>query len=681
MPQALGFLLFAGPLGSIFSFGTLVAASQVVLGLGLSVAGQLLFGAKKPETPRPEDGKYNLRQNVPSLSAVLGKVKKGGDYIFLEETEGTAFHIMVHAGHRINGFVSHYLHDELVTLDGIGVVISPTHFQSRVSMFMRLGIDVETSYGDVVGFFPTIWGSNHRGDGLASVNMNVRSVSAEDHQSVFPQGMPVHTAVLEGALLYDPRVGGHNPEDDDTWEYSENLALERLWHLTHPSGGKMTFDDMELSDWINAANVCDQPVTNKAGGAEPRYHGGFWYRYENDPVEVGRIMDQAAEMVLYETAEGKVGVHAGGYVAPDIRLTENDILSLVYDANRRKNSNVLAVRGRYTDPSKVFNTVDAAIYGDPYTGDSTERSKTVDNVAVQRHNHMQRLQKLAFIRANAPRVHLLCDYEPAKTVPYRRFIKVHYPPKLTDAIVEITGRPKLSLLNLTYEIEGIVLPGDIYPFDAATEEGEPPVPFDEIEHVGVPVPEGFDVVIERDTVSGGQTAAYGLATWDAQSSVLILEMEWQPTAGGAIQTTRIKTGETELRSGFLSDGAEYRFRARNWSAGVPSNWTDYVIRTATADPVPPAIVIGAAAAGGAGQVTFNWTAPNSANYFAARLYLNTVDDFATATLVAVEYGSPNDVESRIVTGLTAGTYYGFIEAINGSGVPSSDEATGSVTVT
>ncbi|TBZ45485.1 hypothetical protein E0H42_30475, partial [Rhizobium leguminosarum bv. viciae] len=107
----------------------------------------------------------------------------------------------------------------------------------------------------------------------------------------------------------------------------------------------------------------------------------------------------------------------------------------------------------------------------------------------------------------------------------------------------------------------------------------------------------------------------------------------------------------------------------------------YEMRTATADPTPPSVVTGASATGGAGQVTFNWTAPNSANYAAARLYRNTVNSFSGATLVATEYGAPSTPDSRTVTGLTAGVRYGFIEAINASGVAATAVATGSFTVT
>lgn len=581
MPQALigfitpyvsGFLASIG-LGTAFVVGaTGFLATALVYG-ALATAAYLAstaFQPQKPEAPKPEDGKFNLKQSVPPLVYVLGQVKKAGDYVFLEETGGTAYHVTVVAAHRIQAFVSHWLHDEQVTLAGDGAVSVPAHFQVKVIINTRLGNDASTAYGHLIAAFPSIWTVSHRGDGLATVAMSVFSVSAEQLQSTFPSGMPQHQAIIQGhASLYDPRT--------DAYGYSTNLALFRLWHLTHPVGGKLTLDDLYLPDWAHAADVCDQNVTNRSGGTEKRYHGGLWFRANNDPVQVGRLMDQAAELVIYERADGKVGVHPGEMVTPDVRLTANDIVSISYDPNKRRSTNVIAVRGRYTAPDKGYNTTDAAIYGVPYPTED-ERTKTVENQAVQSHNHMARLQKIAFIRANSSRVKIVAHFDPARQVPYRRFVKVHYPPKMSEAIVEITGRPTLSLRNQTYEFEGIVVPASLYTFVAATEEGAPGANVIPVERESVPVPTGFDVTIGSELVAGGD-AFFGLATWDHVNDAFTYELEWQPTSGGPAQSVRSNAGDEEVRSSFLADDVEVRFRLRTWSTGVSSSWTGYVIRT------------------------------------------------------------------------------------------------------
>lgn len=677
------FLSTAGIVGAIGFTGV----ATLALGIGYAVTAAALYGLSAavtpgpPKVPKPADGKYNLKQPVPSLSYCLGRNKKGGDYVFLEEKNGTAYHITVLAGHRIEGIISHWLHDEEATLNGSGVVTAPSHFRQLVKILSRNGLDAETAYADVVTRFSEIWTDDDRGDGLASVRMSCGSIKAKHFQDAYPQQMPLHTAIFDGAWLYDPREESHDPDDHNTWTYSTNLALMRLWHLTHPVGGKLSMDDMYLPEWKHAADICDQDVTNRGGDTENRYHGGFWFRAENDPVEIGKLMDQAAELVVYDRADGKVGVHAGEYVAPTIRLTENDIIALSFDANRRRSTNVLAVRGRYTSPEDNFVTKDAAIYGNPYiSDDSSQLTRTVDNQAVQSHNHMARLEKLTYIRANAPRVKVVAHYDAAKNVPYSRFVTVHMLPRLDEASIELTGRPKISLANLTVSFEGIVVPSALYGFNAATEEGVPGGNVVPVIPTGVPVPTGFAVEIKTEVIAGGATAAYALATWTFVSDALSYELEWEPTAGGDVQSA-ISGDENSVRSLYLADGTEYKFRLRTWSGGASSDWTEYQTLTATADPVAPGKVTGATLTGGVAQVTFDWTAPNSSNYFASRLYLNTTDDPATATLAATEYGAPGAADSRIVTGLTAGAYYGWIVAINASGTAADPVATGSATVT
>ncbi|SHE68379.1 hypothetical protein SAMN02745157_0705 [Kaistia soli DSM 19436] len=678
MPPALGFALFTlgAPLGLVnfvtIGFGATVlnALGAAALGIGASLVSSYL---NKNSTPKAEDGKYNLKQNVPPLCRIYGRVKKGGDYVLLEEAGGFAYHIIVHAGHRVEAYVEHWLHDDLVTHDGAGIVTDPAHYYPYVGINDQLGYDVSTAYSQVVAAFPDIWTDDHRGDGLASIVMTCGSPSSEDLQTVYPNNMPVHTAVIDGALIYDPR--------DGVTRFSSNLALIRADHLRHPSGGaKLGMDDLYWPDWQTAANICDEWVTNREGGSVRRYHGGLWYRYSNDQVEVGRLIDQAAELVIYERPDGKIGVHAGHYVEPDIRLTANDIISHQFDANRRRASNVVAVRGRYTDPSQGFNTVDAAIYGIPYATDETERTRTFDNQVVQDHNHSARLQKITYIRANAPRVSFTAHYEAARNVPYRRFVRVHLPPTMVEAVVEITGRPKLSLVNLTYSFEGIVVPASLYDFDAATEEGVPGGSITPVAPGGTPVPTGFAVTIETAALSGGQQAAYALATWDHVSDILRYELTWQLTSGGAITSAVSASGEDEVRTSYLADGSEYEFRLRAWSpGGGKSDWTSYVIRTATADPTAPPVPAAVSSDDGAGSAVLHWTTPNSTNFASTLIYRNAVNDFATATLVDAIYSGPSLVRSY-ADAPAAGTYYYWLTSANFSGVESAAVATGATIV-
>lgn len=635
-------LLYLGTLGAAYA--------------GLAYGAALLQGllVDKPSVPRPEDGAYNLKQSVPSLPIVLGRRNKGSDYLTIEERNGVAYHLMCTAGHRIHGYVDHYLHDEIVTLNGAGAVISPAHFEANVGILTRNGLPIETAYPNLVAAFPEIWSDDHRGDGLATVLVSCATVSAKVYLRIYPNQMPQHKSTIDGALVFDPREPAQVGTNEDTFAFSRNIPLLRMHQLTNPWGGKLNLSDLYWPDWAYAADVGDQAVVNRDGVTEPRYHGGIWFRANSDQVQVGRLLDQAAELVVYERPDGLIGVHAGEFVEPDIRLTEADIHRLTFKANRSEAATVLAVRGRYTSPENRFNTVDAAIWGNPYIGEDTERTRTLDNQVIERHNHSQRLQKITMTRANAPRVSILATYEAASDVGYRRFVRVHAPPLLDEAIIEITSTPTLSLRNLTVEFSGIVVPEDLYVFDALTEEGEPPTIPEAIVPTGVPMPVNFDVTIETEIVTGGQTVAYALATWDLVSNALTYEFEWQPaTEPEPPRSLMSEPGETEVRSAYLGDGTQYRLRLRAWSNGVPSEWTSYIYRTPVADQVAPAALSTFALTGASpqlGRATFNFATANDT-------HLNRI------ALYRAPAGVPLDksAHAKIVIGAAPGTTFSYVD--------------------
>ncbi len=673
------------------SFFVTLAITAIATGLQLILASSRQKPQQNRQTPpKPADGKLNFKQNVPSLPVVLGRAKKAGDQFFLEERGGAAFSGTVLAGHRINAYLQHYLHDEPITITGTADssnVVAPLHFYTYydgglfvyVSMAWRLGLPMETAYPALTASFPDIWTADHRGDGLASVLFAYQTAPESHFNDVYPNGKPEHSAVIEGALVYDPRDDTQDPADPQSWTFSTNLALLRLHHLTQPYGGRLSLtDDMILSDWAAAADVCDQTVTNRIGETERRYHGGLFFRYDSDQIEIGRLLDEAGEMVLYEGADGRIGVHAGQMVTPDVRVTADDIVAIKYDANRRAATNVLAVRGRFTDPGQVYNTTDAAIFGDPYTGDDTQRTKTIDNQAVQSHNHMQRLQKLAYIRANAPRVSITMHYDAsgnARNVRYRRWIAVHYPPRgMVESVVEIVGRPKLSLRDLTYTFEGIVLPTDLYAFDAATEEGAPSGSGGDVVSSGVPVPEGFDIAIGAEVVAGGLTQSFALASWDFVSGALTYELEYQLDDESAPpKTVASLPGDTEVRTPYLSDGALYRFRLRTRSNGANSAWTEYLTETLVADTVAPGQPTGLDSTADGFDVTVSWTNPNSQNLFRTVLYRGETSSFGDAVPIYAAYSGVGEIRSYVDPGLAALTnYYWWVRSFNASGVASAE---------
>jgi hypothetical protein len=115
--------------------------------------------------------------------------------------------------------------------------------------------------------------------------------------------------------------------------------------------------------------------------------------------------------------------------------------------------------------------------------------------------------------------------------------------------------------------------------------------------------------------------------------------------------------------------------ASNWVASTPAHVT---ISTTSTPPNPVENVV---VAGGAGEATFSWDAPNSPNYVGSAIFLNTTDTYPGGTPAAVEYGLPNASDSKTISGIGAGTYYGWIVAFNSAEDLATPVATGSFTVT
>lgn len=256
---------------------------------------------------------------------------------------------------------------------------------------------------------------------------------------------------------------------------------------------------------------------------------------------------------------------------------------------------------------------------------------------------MQRLQKLAFIRANAARITVKIPYDgdsPTRNVTYRRFVRIHYPQRgLDEAVVEIMDRPKLRLRELTIEFDGIVVPSTLYSFIASIEEGVPGGAIKSVTPGVIPVPTGFAVAIGAETLAGSQPTAFALGSWDFLSTALTYELEYQLNdLSEPPRSAMSKPGDVEARTQHLKDGAVYRFRLRTWSNDVASDWTAYETATASADTSALGQPFNFNSSKAGSNVTLTWINPNSPNLYRMVLYRNSVNNFGTASPIYSAYG-------------------------------------------
>src|SRR5690606_18695294 len=99
--------------------------------------------------------------------------------------------------------------------------------------------------------------------------------------------------------------------------------------------------------------------------------------------------------------------------------------------------------------------------------------------------------------------------------------------------------------------------------------------------------------------------------------------QYRKAPDGAWQDMQTAEGGGFAVSGAVDDGGTYNYRVRTLSpGGTPGDWSAEGTIAVTSDPTPTGVATLVSASGDVGEITFHWTAPNSANYAAARLYLN-----------------------------------------------------------
>lgn len=150
--------------------------------------------------------------------------------------------------------------------------------------------------------------------------MAVAVVDIDFDPDVYVQGVPNVTAVLRGAKVLDVRTG--------VTAWSENPALHHYFLARHPNVGDVPAAEIQTSDYIRAADVCDQATNfslrTTAGATStvtlPRYRSGVVVATDADPAD---SMASVLQSMAGEDgwAGGVLRVRAGAMAAPVATIT------------------------------------------------------------------------------------------------------------------------------------------------------------------------------------------------------------------------------------------------------------------------------------------------------------------------------------------------------------------------
>lgn len=582
MPTALFPLLVAGfsTLGLGATAATIAAgATLLAVGAGLSFLATAFFA---PKQPKPSDGQIIIKQSAAPRFRLYGRGKVGGVLQFANVKQGYFHRVVAMGSGEIDAVEEHWIDDQLVTLDGAGLVTQAKYIQggtSRVRIENRLGTVSPAVYADVAGAFPALWTADHLGKAIPSAHVRLQQVKAEKITDMFPQlGNTAYRQVQRGAKVPGVAAGAITAA-----AWSDNAARVILDYLIHPDGLGLAqaWIEAEIATWETAIAECADAIPLKAGGTEPRWRIWNAYNFAERPADVLARFLQACDGQIYPTPNRGLALKVGKWTAPTVTVDDAAIVAFSeIGRSRDLLSTANVVRAEFTSPDHDYQETDAQPWID--TADVAERGEhriDLKLYPVPSHAQARRLMKLAAYRANPNWTGTLTCNLRALPVMGERFITVRIAELGIDETFEIQGAPRLMIEDGTIlagiQIDVQSLPAAAYDWDAATEEGAGPgEPAEIVPDVTLPVPTGLTVTTTTTT---------GELAWDAPpEDYLEVEARFRRTDAVEWLAIPVAEGATEAMVGGLSEGVEYEFQIRHRSAatGRVSVWTASVVATA-----------------------------------------------------------------------------------------------------
>jgi hypothetical protein len=704
IPVVVGLLVEAG----------IAAAVATVVGT-IAVYGALIGGAyllSRPraagtqQQPKPEAVQQTIRQAIAPRIRHYGRVKVGGILTFYESLNGV-LHSLIVTGHgEIDSIEQYWLNDKQVTLNANGEVQEAAYrlngaasggggisFLSSVplgnstgstliTLKPKLGTALQTAHAGLTSTFPTLWTAAHRQQGCSNIYCTFRETPAESFSKYYSGGAPNVTIVLKGAKLFDPRT--------NVTVWSDNSALIILDFLTHADGYRLPIAEINLACFAEQAAICDELVPLKAGGTEKRYRAWGSYSLQESPRDVLSRMLDTCDGEIYADNNGKISLRVGKWVEPTVTISDEtgEILAFNMTGGNNALSAFNVVKHTFTSEKHGFQTQE----GDPWRDNANialraqELETSRDLTMVPSFAQARRLAKIASIKGNPAFTGSFQANLAGLKALNQRVIK------LTVSEAGIYNTPILiSGVRISeglggVDIQYVTLPSDMYEWNAALEEGNPPLIATAYTNDSVvEPPTGVLVAVETISPSVGGTAPVLRVSWDMPSrDSLSHRVRYKLTSETVWNEAVAVAGVLSLQTGIVNDGAEYEVQAASMSPlGQVSAWSPdpAALITILVNPTPPPSVTAVSATGGVGVVNWAWTNPNAANFNHVKLMVNTTNTLTGAVQQGLIYGSANQSQTAIASGVAAGTYYGWVVSVSSSNIAGGAIATGSISVT
>jgi len=683
MPQVLaaaanwlGGLLFNWGVSSGLAYSiantVVYSAYYLAVGYGLSAVSSLF--RPKPSIPSAEDGRLAVRQPTAPRQAGYGRARIAGAYMCYEERAGSSFDVVAFHDGLIDGVERHFLNDEEVAVVA-GVVqatVDGAYAGGTVRFRTNLGPTPNVAFSETVGNLSDIWTTQHRGDGVAQIELICQSVGQQDIARIYPSGLPTPSVVARLQKVFDPRDASQAWGNKASWKWSDNPILCLLHFLTDAAAGMaMSYEqriEPALASWIAAANVCDELVPLKGGGTEKRYRCGGWFYLDSDPIEVVDMLITCCDGWIAQRGDGALVARAGKFYSPTVTFSEDHILEFSTQRYVGDEDAVNELIVGYTTPVN-YADVEAPAWIDEE--DKAARGKDrIQNVRLtwcQSRSQARRLAKRQVRRSNSAargwiRVNMF-----GHAAMGERFIRIQNAalPSLADITAEVT-RIEFDVASMTMTIAYVEMSAVIDAWDAAAEEGEAESVPDSAGSVLTPTPTGVQANACYATLGLNQVSlAMRVAIDTPGRTDLGFVIGWGVRGTGNFTDRAVTRTEALEDSGNLAFIVPDAYLAPNtyYVAHVATvapggTYSTFVEADAfTFEPLPPPPPINITLTGGAGKIDVDFKSPDLAFHHSSGCYIAAAGATIFDSTLAFETAQArNTADSETITGLAAGVY-------------------------
>lgn len=359
---------FASSIGGAIVTGLIWTAVSVAV----SFAFNLLFPPENSNEDRQQTDRdpaqVQFGERV-ARSGILGRAIVGGHKLNVNEYDNATQlqQVFAFADWKCSGLASIYVDGRQYDL--IPQPLSGNNETARyfVDTFGSL-IDIRFHDGRVGQLADTQlvatnagWNAARRFSSIAYAVVTIRSDKEKFH------GLPDLKFVVNGMVLYDPRkdstVGGsgsHRWNDQSTWEYSQNNAVQAynllrgfFYNGERILGAGMSVPDIDFDAAIAAMNVCDEIVEIPGTGGQTRR------RYENnlvfdDTQSFADVLDSICKSMggYFAERSGRISLFAGKAQVPVLTITDGMIVAdekIIFSPKRPGATLFTGIQGTYTN--------------------------------------------------------------------------------------------------------------------------------------------------------------------------------------------------------------------------------------------------------------------------------------------------------------------------------------------